>query len=270
MNQTLLQITVAFGLGTAAGLNASLPLLLVGALARVGLITLIAPFDALASDTALIGLLLLATLELLIDKIDGFDTIGHAILLPLSATAGAVLAASQTGAISGVDPGVTIVLGLLLGGTTAATLHTARAAVRWPIRLSLAAPAVVVSAFEDVAALTLIGTSLAAPVLVPIVLLVLLALGALLVLVLWWLNRLVQRGVRSAVRGIGRLWQMQRHADCPAGHAPPPGGAPCTGSVAAMIRPAARGDSDLLLSAQQEATGNDGRYNDAGQQEYRR
>src|SRR5207244_11338870 len=80
MNPDLAHILSAFGLGAASGLNASLPLALVGLLARFGVITLASPFDALRSDIALAGLLALAAVEFLSDKVPGFDSIGPALL----------------------------------------------------------------------------------------------------------------------------------------------------------------------------------------------
>ena len=62
MDPLLLGTTTAFGLAASAGLNTTLPLLIVGLLARFGLLALSAPYDALASDVTLSGLTLLALL----------------------------------------------------------------------------------------------------------------------------------------------------------------------------------------------------------------
>jgi hypothetical protein len=48
----LLGMAAAFGLATSAGLNTTVPLLIVGLLARAGLVGLAAPYDALASNVA--------------------------------------------------------------------------------------------------------------------------------------------------------------------------------------------------------------------------
>ena len=105
MDPLLLGTAAAFGLAASAGLNTTLPLLLVGVLARAGLLTLAPPFDALSSDVALGGLLLLSVLEFVSDKVPGWDSVVQAIQLPLAATAGAILFASQTSAVSSVSPG---------------------------------------------------------------------------------------------------------------------------------------------------------------------
>ena len=56
MDPLLLGTATAFERAAAAGLNTSLPLFLVGLAARFGLLNLTSPYDALASDVALIGL----------------------------------------------------------------------------------------------------------------------------------------------------------------------------------------------------------------------
>jgi len=85
VSPTLLALPAAFGLAGASGLNASLPLLIVSVLARLGLIHLASPYDALASDVAFYGLIALAIVEFAIDKIPVLDSIGHAVMLPVAA-----------------------------------------------------------------------------------------------------------------------------------------------------------------------------------------
>ncbi|MFN8525843.1 MAG: DUF4126 domain-containing protein [Chloroflexota bacterium] len=176
MGTELLNVTAAFGLGAAAGLNASLPLAIVALLARGGYITLAAPFDALGSDFALTALVIIGILEFAADKIEGLDSLVHALMLPVSMAAGAVLFASQTGTIAGIDPGVQIVVGLLAGGGTAGVVHLARASLRPLINVALLGPAA--SMTEDVASASLATTAALAPVAVPLVLLV--AVGSVL------------------------------------------------------------------------------------------
>ncbi|MCC6626190.1 MAG: DUF4126 domain-containing protein [Chloroflexi bacterium] len=170
MNLMLLNIAAAFGLGAAAGLNATLPLLVVGLLGRVGLLTLGSPFDALQSDVALVGLLVLAALEFFSDKIDGLDVALHTTIQPiLAVVAGAIVAGAMSGAIQSIDPGVTILVGLLTGGATAGVVHAARAILRPATKVALV-PAAPVSLVEDVSSVALAGTAVMAPVLVPVVL----------------------------------------------------------------------------------------------------
>src|SRR5438105_1851194 len=124
MSDSLFHILSAFGLGAASGLNASLPMLVVGLLARAQIITLAHPYDALSSDIALIGLGLIAAIEFSADKFPLSDHLAHALLGPFAIAAGAVLFASQTSAVTSVQPGAQVVIALLLGGATAGVVHT--------------------------------------------------------------------------------------------------------------------------------------------------
>jgi hypothetical protein len=187
VNPALLQILAAFGLSSASGLNATLPLLIVSLLARMHLIHLSSPYDALQSDVAFYGLLGLAVLEFLVDKVPALDSVAHAVMLPLSAATGAILFASQTGAVNVVDPGLMLLLSLLLGGITAGSVHTTRAAVRPVANVALLGPPI--SFGEDVSATVLALTALLAPIMLPVALLLLLVLG-------WRLLGPLRRGSR--------------------------------------------------------------------------
>jgi hypothetical protein len=116
MNPALVALPAAFGLAGATGLNATLPLLIVSLLARLGLIHLAPPYDALQSDVAFYGLIALAVVEFAIDKVPALDSVGHAVMLPVAAAAGAILFASQTGAVSSMDSGLAVLVSLLGGG----------------------------------------------------------------------------------------------------------------------------------------------------------
>ncbi|HEY3086144.1 MAG TPA: DUF4126 domain-containing protein [Candidatus Dormibacteraeota bacterium] len=186
MNPALLQLPAAFGLAGATGLNATLPLLIVSLLARFGLIHLAPPYDALSSDVAFYGLLVLGAVEFAMDKVPALDSVGHAVMLPVSAAAGAILFASQTGAITSMDSGLGVLVSLLAGGAIAGTVHVARATVRPVVNLAFLGPPL--SLVEDVtsAALSLAATLI--PILVPF-LLVLIVLG---VMVLWERRRAIR------------------------------------------------------------------------------
>ena len=179
MNVGLLQLPAAFGLAGATGLNATLPLFIVSLLARLGLIHLAPPYDALETDIAFWGLLVLALVEFAIDKVPALDSVGHAVMLPVAATAGAILFASQTGTVTSMDPGLSVIVSLLAGGAISGTVHLTRSAVRPVANLALLGPPM--SLLEDAssAALTL------AAALVPIVVPFLLALLVLAAVLLW-------------------------------------------------------------------------------------
>jgi hypothetical protein len=172
----LLGTAAAFGLATAAGLNTTLPLLIVGLLARFGLLGLAAPYDALASDVALGGLFILALLEFVGDKVAGMDTIVQAIQLPLAAAAGAILFASQTSVVSWVSPGLAIIVGLL----TAGAIHSVRTASRPVVTtFTLGVGNPVISLAEDGTAVALAATAIFAPILGLVLLLLVLTLAAI-------------------------------------------------------------------------------------------
>lgn len=168
MDPRLLALPAAFGLAGASGLNASLPLLIVSLLARAGLVHLAPPFDALQSDVAFYGILLLAVVEFAADKVPALDSVGHFVMAPLAAASGAIVFASQTGAIQQVDPGLTVVLSLLAGAGTAGAVHLTRAVARPVANVVLMGP--VVSLFEDAGSAVLSLTALLAPLLVPVML----------------------------------------------------------------------------------------------------
>ena len=183
MNPALLTLPAAFGLAGASGLNATLPLLIVSLLARLGLVHLASPYDALASDIAFYGLIVLAVVEFAIDKIPALDSVGHAVMLPVAAASGAILFASQTGTITGVHPGLAVLVSVLAGAAISSTVHVARATVRPVANVVLMGPPL--SFLEDAASAALALAGLLAPILVPF-LLALIALGAA---VLWHRRR---------------------------------------------------------------------------------
>ena len=186
MNPALMQLPAAFGLAGATGLNATLPLLIVSLLARLGLVHLAPPYDALASDIAFWALLVLAIVEFGMDKVPALDSVGHAVMLPLSIAAGAILFASETGTVTSIDPGLSVVVSLLAGGAVSGTVHVVRAAVRPVLNLAFLGPPVSLAEDAVSAALALAATLL--PILVPF-LLALLVLGAIL---LWERRRTVR------------------------------------------------------------------------------
>ena len=191
MNPALLQLPAAFGLAGATGLNASLPLLIVSLLARMGLIQLAPPFDALESDIAFWGLLVLAVIEFAMDKVPALDSVGHALMLPVATAAGAILFASQTGTIKSMDSGVAVLASLLAGAAIAGTVHVTRATVRPVANLALLGPPL--SLLEDVGSAALSLVALLIPILVPF-LVVLIVLGAM---ALWERRRANRQAIPS-------------------------------------------------------------------------
>jgi len=193
LNPALLSLPAAFGLAGASGLNATLPLLIVSLLARLGLIHLGSPYDALASDVAFYGLIVLAVVEFAIDKVPALDSVGHAVMLPIAAASGAILFASQTGAVTDVHPGLAVIISVLAGAGVSSTVHLVRAGVRPVANVVLLGPPL--SFLEDTASAALSLAATLAPILVPF-LLALIVLGA----VLLWQRRRASRPSPMSVR----------------------------------------------------------------------
>jgi hypothetical protein len=178
VNPALVQLPAAFGLAGATGLNATLPLLIVSLLARLGLIHLAPPYDALASDIAFWGLVVVAVVEFAIDKVPALDSVGHAVMLPVAITAGAILFASQTGKVNSMDPGLSVIVSLLAGGAISGTIHVARAAVRPVVNIAFLGPPL--SVLEDAGSAALTLAAALVPILVPFMLAMLVLAGAVL------------------------------------------------------------------------------------------
>ena len=178
----------AFGLATATGLNAYLPLLTLGLLARwTNLVTLHPPYDLLSHPAVLTAIATLAACDFIGDKIPVADHALHVAGLAIHPAAGALVALAANSSAGEVHPMLAAVCGLVLAGGT----HGARAAAR-PVATAttggLANP--VVSFVEDVTALTLAILAVLVPVLA----------CALVVLVVGWVIRRVLRLFRGPDR----------------------------------------------------------------------
>ena len=176
-------LLAAFGLAAATGLNAYLPLLIVGLLARyTTLIALKSPWSALTHPVVLIVIAVLLLIEITVDKIPAVDTVNDIIQTVIRPAAGAVLFAASGNVISRMSPVLAMVCGLLV----AFGVHAAKAVARPAVTagtLGTANP--VVSLAEDAVS----GVTTLVSVLAPILLAVLLCLAGL------WL---IRRGSRKA------------------------------------------------------------------------
>lgn len=176
----------SLGLSGAAGLNAYIPLLVVGLLARSGVMDLSAPFDLLASPWVLLGVGVVGLLDFVGDKIPGVDHALHLVGGVVNAAAGAVLFAAQSG-VADVPPALSLALGLIVAGGVQAT-RTAVRPVATATTGGLANP--VLSTAEDGASLGLSLLAVFAP------LLAVLGLAGVLVLAFRLWSRV--RGRRTA------------------------------------------------------------------------
>lgn len=131
MVEAILGYFTALGLSTAAGLNAYLPLLVLGLLSRsTDLISLPAPWDRLEDPVVLAIVATVAALDFVGDKVPIVDHLLHAAGLAIAPIAGGVAALASANALA-IDPTVAGTMGILaalathLGRTAARPLATA-------------------------------------------------------------------------------------------------------------------------------------------------
>ncbi len=178
----MIDILSAFGLSAATGLNAYLPLLIVGLLARfTDLITLSTPWDTLENPWVLGVLGILLIIEMTVDKIPAADTVNDVIQTVVRPAAGAVLFAASSSTVTNVSPALALICGLMVAGSVHAAKATARPIIT-ASTMGVANP--VVSVAEDVVS----GTTTLLSVILPAVAAVLVLL-VLLLFVGWWINR---------------------------------------------------------------------------------
>jgi hypothetical protein len=176
---------------TAAGLNAYLPLLLLGILSRsTDLVTLTSPWDRLEEPWVLGVIAVVGVLDFVGDKVPVVDHVLHWIGVAVAPTAGAIAAMAAAGSVD-VDAGLAAVIGVVAALATQAGRSTARpvstvgtAGVMTPA-LSLA---------EDGTSATLTVLAFAAP------LLALLAVVAIAALLIWGVRRWRALGRRLGTR----------------------------------------------------------------------
>jgi hypothetical protein len=185
--EALLNVFSAFGLSSAAGLNAYLPLLVVALVARfTNLIRLNEPWDALTSWWVIGVLAVLLIIEVTVDKIPAADTVNDIVNTVIRPVAGAVLFAANSGVVGEMHPVIALVAGLLVAGG----IHAVKATARPVVTATTAGTGNwAVSTIEDVIALL---TSILA-ILVPVLIVVLVVLA---IIVFGW--RLSRRRTQMA------------------------------------------------------------------------
>ncbi len=179
----LLGVFSAFGLSASAGLNAYIPLLVVGVVAHyTDLIKLTPPWDALANPWILIMLGLLLIIEMLADKIPAVNHINDGIQTFVRPVAGAIAFAASTNVIQGINPLVAMACGLLVAGS----IHLVKSAAVRPLVTVTTGGAgnVPVSVAEDATATAMSVLSVLVPVAIAVIVAVL-----IVVLAWWWARR---------------------------------------------------------------------------------
>ena len=187
----MVNLLAAFGLSAATGLNAYLPLLIVGLLARfTDLIVLKAPWDTLTNPWVLGVLAVLLVIETTVDKIPAVDSVNDTIQTGVRPVAGAILFAASANVISEMSPVLAMVCGLLMAGG----VHAVKATVR-PIitATTVGVGNPIISTVEDVIS----GTTTLVAILLPGLAAAIVALAA--ALCAWWIIR--RRRRRGAVSG---------------------------------------------------------------------
>ncbi len=181
--ELLTGIFSAFGLSASAGLNAYIPLLVIGVLDHyTDLITLQKPWDTLSNPWILILLGILLIIEMLADKVPAVNHLNDAIQTVVRPAAGAVAFAASANVITDIHPVLALACGLLVAGT----VHLGKATVVRPaVTAATGGTAnVPVSIAEDVAATGVSVLAIIVPVVIGIALVV-----AFAFLISWWWQR---------------------------------------------------------------------------------
>ena len=182
MVESVAGLFAAFGLSASAGLNAYVPLLIVALVARfTDWITLSETWEPLTSWWTIAVLVILGLIEFFVDKVPAVNHINDAIQTFIRPTAGAILFAASTSAVTNIHPVLAIIAGILVAGG----VHVAKSVAVRPAVTATTAGAgnVPVSVAEDVTATLLSILSVVLPV----------AIAALIIMftafVVWWLWR---------------------------------------------------------------------------------
>ena len=179
-------IFTAFGLSASAGLNAYIPLLLVGVIGRyTDLMKLNAPWDTLSNPWIILMLSGLVIVEMLADKIPAVNHLNDLIQTLIRPAAGAVAFAASANVVTDVSPVLALACGLLVAGS----VHVAKAGAVRPMVTATTAGAgnIPVSIAEDIVSTVLSILAIVLPILVGTLMVVLAAF------LIWWLYRRANR-----------------------------------------------------------------------------
>lgn len=200
--ESVLELLTGTGLATAAGLNAYIPLMMIGLLARyTDWINLPGAWNWLSNGWVLLILLVLLGIEVIADKIPAIDSVNDVVQTFVRPTAGGMAFAAGSGSetVTVSNPGdlftsntwVPIVIGLLI----ALTVHGAKAASRPVVNVATAGVgAPIVSTVEDITSVGLAFVAILFPFLVIIFLV------ALIWLFFHWRRRRRLRRLSAAVQ----------------------------------------------------------------------
>jgi hypothetical protein len=164
-------IFTAFGLSASAGLNAYIPLLIVGLLGRyTDLLTLAKPWDTLSNAWIILLLCVLIIIEMLADMTPVVNHINDVIQTVIRPAAGAIAFAASANVVTDVSPVLALAAGLLVAGT----VHLTKAGVVRPAVTAATGGTgnVPVSIAEDVTSTVLSIVAIVLPILIGTLLIV--------------------------------------------------------------------------------------------------
>ena len=179
-------IFTAFGLSASAGLNAYIPLLIVGLLARyTDLINLNSPWDTLSNAWIILFLCFLVIIEMLADKVPAVNHINDLIQTVIRPAAGAIAFAASANVVTDVSPVLALGCGLLVAGS----VHAVKAGLVRPAVTATTGGAgnVPVSIAEDVTSTVLSIVAVVLPILIGTLLVVLASF------IIYWLYKRASR-----------------------------------------------------------------------------
>ncbi len=188
--ELLTGIFTAFGLSASAGLNAYIPLLIVGLLGHyTDLIKLNSPWDTLASPWIILMLCVLVIIEMLADKVPAVNHINDLVQTFIRPAAGAVAFAASANVVTDVSPVLALAAGLLVAGT----VHVAKAGALRPMVTATTGGAgnIPVSIAEDIVSTVLSIVAIILPILIGTLLIVLAAF------IIYWLYKRSNRNATS-------------------------------------------------------------------------
>lgn len=182
MIEAFANIGTAFGLSTASGLNAYLPMLVVALIAKyTNLVTLNEPWDVMTSWWVIGVLVILMAIEMTADKFPAVDTANDIIHTFIRPVAGAILFTASSGVIGEAHPVLMFICGLLIAGSVHAAKTTARPVVT---ASTVGTGNWLVSLVEDAISLAITILSVVLPILMLILVVIFFTL-----LLMWWLKR---------------------------------------------------------------------------------
>ena len=171
------QLLTGLGLSTAAGLNAYIPMLMLGLLARfTDIVHLPAGWSWMENGWVILIIAVLLVVEIVADKIPALDSVNDSVQTFVRPAAGGIVfgsgTAAQTAAVS--DPGQWARSGgwvpVVIGVVVALAVHLTKTAVRPAANVATAGVAApVLSTLEDVTSFGLVFIALLIPVLVLVI-----------------------------------------------------------------------------------------------------